>query len=143
MGTGLPGLLARVPRPRLTALGGGLLAVAVMLCVGLLASLLFDGSTAFYGVCFVLLCAACALWVRVADALTAPVAVPIAFAFGLIPVSGEEGLGAWFVELATTLAVNAGWLYGGTLVAAVIVLVRRGLYAAQRRRSRRPSPRGA
>lgn len=115
-----------------------------MLCVGLLTSLLLDGAMAFYGGCFVLLCAACALWVRVADALTAPVVVPIAFTFGLIPVSGEEGgLGAWFVELATTLAVNAGWLYGGTLAAGAIVLMRRGLYAARRRRDRRPSPRGA
>ncbi|MBU7599139.1 hypothetical protein JGS22_016355 [Streptomyces sp. P38-E01] len=133
---GLPALLTRMPRPRLTALGGGLLAVVVMLCAGLFASLLLDDSMTFYGVCFVVLCAACALGVRVAEALTAPVAVPIAFTFGLIPITGEDGVGAWFVALASTLAVNAGWLYGGTLVAVAIVLVRRGLYAAGRRRSR-------
>lgn len=110
-----------------------------MLLVGSLSAwLLNDGATA-YGVCFLLLSAGCALWVRVADALTAPVALPIAFAIGLLPMGEGEGVGAWFVELATTLAVNAGWLYSGTLLAGVIVVVRRGMLAARRRRDRRPA----
>lgn len=130
-------LLAHLPRAKLTALGNGLLASAVMLCLGFVCSWLLNGSTTTYGVCFLLLSAVCALWVRLADALTAPVAVPIAFAFGLLPMGEGEGVGAWFVELMTTLAVNAGWLYGGTLLTVVIVVVRRGIRAARRRRERR------
>lgn len=114
-----------------------------MLLVGFVCSWLLDGSTTPYGVCFLLLSVACALWVRIADALTAPVAVPIAFAFGLLPMGEGEGIGTWFVELATTLAINAGWLYSGTLLAAVIVVVRRGMLAARRRRDRRPVTRQA
>ncbi|MBB1261923.1 DUF6542 domain-containing protein [Streptomyces alkaliterrae] len=109
-------------------------------------SLLAGGSTAVYGVFFLLVGAGCGLWVRVADALTAPVAAPIAFAAGLGVVSDGEGFGGWLVELATMLAVNAGWLYGGTALAAVIAVVRRSMMAAQRRRlvreAARPRVRG-
>lgn len=141
--SGPAAFLARMPRPRLTALGGGLMALAVMLGVGFTAALLLDGSMTFYGVCFLMLCGACALWVRVIDVLAVPVVVPIAFAVGLVPMGGDEGVGAWLVELATTLAVNVGWLYSGTLVAALITVVRRIIYAARRRRGRRSSARPA
>lgn len=80
-----------------------------------------------YGVLFLPACALTALWVRESDLLTTPIAVPIAFALGLVPVvdEGDGGIGGRLVGLVTGLATQAGWLYGGTLVAGVIVLGRR------------------
>ena len=64
--------------------------------------------------------------------------VPIAFAMGLVPVA-DEGSGGTLDRLmgmVTGLATQAGWLYGGTLVAGVIVLVRRTGRVRQARRTR-------
>jgi hypothetical protein len=63
------------------------------------------------------------------------VAVPIAFAVGLFPVAdGDTGFLSRMMGLVTGLATQAGWLYGGTLVAGVIVLVRRVRWVRRRRR---------
>ncbi|MFG2119377.1 DUF6542 domain-containing protein [Streptomyces sp. NPDC048710] len=125
----------QVPGPRLTGLGGGLFCTVVMILLGFLDQLLFGASLTLYGVLFLPVCALTALWVRGSDLLTAPVVVPIAFAVGLFPaVDGGGGLLGRLMGLVTGLATQAGWLYGGTLIAGVIVLVRRVLWVRARRR---------
>ncbi|MQT04186.1 DUF6542 domain-containing protein [Streptomyces jumonjinensis] len=133
--------LRRLPGPRLTGLGGGLFACVAMLVIGALDWLLFDGSALVYGVLFLPVCALTALWVRGPDLVTAPISVPIAFAVGIVPISGGEGgLGAQIMAVVTALAVHAGWLYGGTLVAGLITCVRKGREMGRRRRRVRPGP---
>jgi hypothetical protein len=118
--------MRRLPGPRLTGLGGGLFCGAVMLVLGCLDHLLFDSSLTVYGVLFLPVCALTALWVRPGDLVAAPVVVPIAFAVGVLTVAdGDGGLSERLVGLVTALATQAGWLYGGTLVAGVIATVRR------------------
>ncbi|MFP3988186.1 DUF6542 domain-containing protein [Streptomyces sp. E11-3] len=126
-----------MPNPRLTGLGGGLFAGALMLVFALLDRLLFGGSIAVYGVLFLLVSTVTALWVRPADLVTAPVAVPLAFAVGLLPIAGGSGgLGGQLMGLLTALAVNAGWLYGGTLIAGLVVTVRKIRIMGRKRRAR-------
>lgn len=97
-----------------------------MFLLGCLDSLLFDGGPLMYGLLFLPVAALTALWVRPADLVTAPISVPISFAFGSLPIAGGTGgAGGRIVALITTLALNAGWLYGGTLVAGVITTVRK------------------
>ncbi|MFD4259050.1 DUF6542 domain-containing protein [Streptomyces sp. NPDC058534] len=116
-----------MPNPRLTGLGSGLFCAAVMVVLGYLDALLFGASLTVYGVLFVPVCLLTAVWVRRGDLLTAPVVVPIAFAVGLVTVaeSGDGGLGGRLMGIVTALATEAGWLYGGTLVAGSTVIVRR------------------
>lgn len=118
--------LRRLPSPRLTGLGAGLFASAVMLALGLLDQLLLDGSAVVYGLLFLPVSALTALWVRTADLVTAPIGVPIAFAVGVVPIAGGTGgFGGQAMAVVTALAVHAGWLYGGTLVAGLIASVRK------------------
>ncbi|WP_374115584.1 DUF6542 domain-containing protein [Streptomyces sp. NK15101] len=118
--------LRRLPSPRLTGLGAGLFASAVMLTLGLLDQLLLDGSPVVYGLLFLPVSALTALWVRTADLVTAPIGVPIAFAVGIVPIAGGTGgFGGQAMAVVTALAVHAGWLYGGTLVAGLIASVRK------------------
>ncbi|MGW0122891.1 DUF6542 domain-containing protein [Streptomyces sp. NPDC003327] len=131
--------LRRLPSPRLTGLGAGLFAAAAMLVLGCLDWLLFDGSPLVFGLLFLPVCALTALWVRTADLVTAPIAVPIAFAVGVVPISGGTGgVGGQAMAVVTALAVHAGWLYGGTLVAGLIASVRkvRDMGRRQERRAR-------
>ncbi|GAA3807226.1 DUF6542 domain-containing protein [Streptomyces phyllanthi] len=133
-----------MPNPRLTGLGGGLFCGAVMLAFGGLDRLLFGASLTVYGVLFLPVSALTAVWVRRADLVTAPIVVPIAFAVGLLPVAESDGgVSGRLVGLITALALGAGWLYGGTLVAGVITTVRkirlmRRRAAQQRARAPRP-----
>jgi hypothetical protein len=91
-------------------------------------------------VLFLPVCALTALWVRPGDLMTAPVVMPIAFTVGLVPVAdGEGGTGGTLMGLVTALATQAGWLYGGTLIAALIVIVRR-IRLVHRRRTARVRP---
>lgn len=130
--------LRRLPNPRLTGLGAGLFGVATMLTLGCLDWLLFDGSAVVYGVLFLPVSALTALWVREADLVTAPISVPIAFAAGIVPISGGTGgFGGQAMAVVTSLAVHAGWLYGGTLVAGLITCVRK--IRVMSRRLRRPA----
>lgn len=104
-----------------------------MFALACLDQLLFGGSPALYGVLFLLVSALTAVWVRSGDLTSAPVVVPIAFAAGLPPIAdGEGGLGGHLMGLITALAVEAGWLYGGTLVAGLIVTVRKVRLMARR-----------
>ncbi|MFJ4830254.1 DUF6542 domain-containing protein [Streptomyces sp. NPDC088747] len=116
-----------MPNPRLTGLGGGLFCGAVMFALGCVDQLLFGASMVVYGVLFLPVCALTAVWVRRGDLVIAPVVVPIAFAFGLLPVAGDGGggIGGRLMGLFTALAVQAGWLYGGTLIAGLISTVRK------------------
>ncbi|NXY93384.1 hypothetical protein HYE82_02945 [Streptomyces sp. BR123] len=135
-----PAAVRRLPRPRLTGLGGGLFACVAMTLVAGLAWLLFDGSLFVYGLLFVPVAAATALWVRPADLVTAPIAVPIAFAVGVWPICGDSGgFGAQVMGLVSALSLHAGWLYGGTLVAALIAVVRKAVLIGRRRLPRRAS----
>ncbi|MEU2063013.1 DUF6542 domain-containing protein [Streptomyces sp. NPDC013455] len=125
----------RLPNPRLTGLGSGLFCVAAMFVLGYLDQLFLGASLTLYGMLFLLVCVLTAVWVRAGDVLTAPVVVPIAFAVGLLPVAdGSGGLAGSLMALFTGLATQAGWLYGGTLAAGLIVLVRRVRWVRQRRR---------
>lgn len=118
--------LRRFPNPRLTGLGGGIFGAAVMFLLGCVDWLLFDGGPLMYGLLFLPVAALTALWVRPADLVTAPISVPISFAVGALPIAGGTGgAGGRIVAVVTTLALNAGWLYGGTLIAGVIATVRK------------------
>lgn len=141
-----PAAVRRPPRPRLTGLGGGLFCAAVMLVLGLLTETLFGASQTVYGVLFLPVSVLTALWLREGDVLIGPVVVPIAFAVGLVPVAdtGGGGTGDRLMGMVTGLATQAGWLYGGTLVAGVIVLVRRVRWVRRLREAgRRPAARPA
>ncbi|WP_282697004.1 DUF6542 domain-containing protein [Streptomyces sp. CC208A] len=127
--------LRRLPAPRLTGLGAGLFAAAAMLLVGFLDWLVLDGSPLAFGLLFLPVSALTALWVRTADLVTAPIAVPIAFAVGVVPIAGGTGgFGGQAMAVVTALAVHAGWLYGGTLVAGLIASVRKVREMGRRRR---------
>ncbi|MFF4351676.1 DUF6542 domain-containing protein [Streptomyces sp. NPDC001530] len=128
----------RMPNPRLTGLGSGLFCVAVMFALACLDQLLFEASLVVYGVLFVPVCALTAVWVRRGDLVTAPVVVPIAFAIGLVPVADSGGgFGGRVMGLFTALATQAGWLYGGTLVAGLIVTFRKVRLMTRRAAQRR------
>ncbi|MBT2405303.1 MULTISPECIES: DUF6542 domain-containing protein [unclassified Streptomyces] len=133
-----PVLGRRMPRPRLTGLGGGLLACAAMMLAAGIAWLLFDSSLFVYGLLFQPAAAATALWVRPADLITAPISVPIAFAAGVWPISGGSGgFGGELMGVVSALSLHAGWLYAGTLVAALIVVVRKAVLIGRRGLPRR------
>ncbi|CAL9580423.1 hypothetical protein SUDANB140_05028 [Streptomyces sp. enrichment culture] len=129
-----------MPNPRLTGLGGGLFCAAVMVLLGFLDALLFGASLTVYGVLFVPVCLLTASWVRRNDLLTAPVVVPIAFAVGLVTVAESgDGPGGRLMGIVTALATEAGWLYGGTLVAGATVIVRRIRLVRRRAAARKRS----
>ncbi|MFG2717431.1 DUF6542 domain-containing protein [Streptomyces sp. NPDC048416] len=131
--------LRRLPSPRLTGLGGGLFAAALMFALGTLDWLLLDGSPVVYGVLFLLVSAVTAFWVRPADVVTAPICVPIAFAVGIIPIAGGTGgFGGQTMAVVTALALHAGWLYAGTLVAGVIATLRKIQQMGRRRTLKKP-----
>ncbi|WP_443070291.1 DUF6542 domain-containing protein [Streptomyces sp. WAC05374] len=128
--------LRRLPGPRLTGLGAGLFACATMFLLGCLDWLLFDGSPLVYGLLFLPVSALTALWVRAADLVTAPISVPIAFAVGVVPIAGGTGgFGGRTMAVVTALAVHAGWLYGGTLVAGLLTSVRKVRHMGRRQRT--------
>lgn len=135
----LTGALSWLPRARLTALGSGLLGVVLMVLAGGIDRLLLESSATVYGGAFIMVSVVCAAWVRPADLFTAPVAVPLAFTAGLFFISGgagTEGFTGRLTSLFPALAVNAVWLYAGTLTATLIVLVRKVALVVQRSRAR-------
>ncbi|MGX2994767.1 DUF6542 domain-containing protein [Streptomyces sp. JNUCC 64] len=124
--------LRALPNPRLTGLGGGLFCLGTMALLGGATQFLFDGSLTVYGVLFLLVGALTAMWVRRADLITAPVCAPIAFTAGAVPLADGTGFGARAMGVFTVLALHADWLYGGTLVAALVVAVRKVRLMARR-----------
>ncbi|CAG6394102.1 hypothetical protein NMG29_32405 [Streptomyces cocklensis] len=129
------------PRPRLTGLGTGVLVTLVTVLAGTVDAMLFDGPGTFFGVVFVAVSVTAAVYVRPYDLVAAPVSAPIAFALGigLTADSGGGGLVGHLLGLFTGLALMTGWLYTGTVAAALIVAVRALLLPSRRRRSRRCS----
>ncbi|MFF2374086.1 DUF6542 domain-containing protein [Streptomyces xiamenensis] len=122
--------LSRLPRPRLTGLGCGVLATVAMVGAAWLCEPM-GGAPSLYGVLFILACAVAALWVRPADLICAPVAAPIAFAIGLVTTLGP-------MAAVTELALRAPWLFGGTATAAGLALLRGiGVAVGRIRRRRR------
>ncbi|MFJ3333962.1 DUF6542 domain-containing protein [Streptomyces sp. NPDC086766] len=109
-----------------------------MVALGWLVRLVLGGSLTAYGVLFLPVCVLTAAWVRRGDLLTSPVVVPIGFAAGLLPVADGDGPAARIMGLVTALATQAGWLYGGTLIAGVIALSRRVALIRARRRAHVP-----
>jgi hypothetical protein len=136
----------RGPRPRLTGLGTGLLTTAVTVLGGAVDAFVFDGPGVLFGLVFVAVSAVGAVYVRPYDLVAAPVAAPIAFAIGiaLTSDSGSGGLVGHLLGIFTGLALLTGWLYTGTVLAALIVGVRALRRPSRRPRSRRCSaaPRG-
>ncbi|MET9697970.1 DUF6542 domain-containing protein [Streptomyces sp. NPDC006529] len=129
-----PRVARRLPRPRLTGLGGGLFACAAMVLASGIDWLLFDASFLGYGLLFLPVAAATALWVRPADLVTAPIAAPIAFTAGVWPLAGGSGgFGGQLMGVVTALSLHAGWLYAGTLIAALIAVVRKAVLIGRRR----------
>ncbi|MGQ5593120.1 DUF6542 domain-containing protein [Streptomyces sp. ESR1.13] len=132
--------LRGMPNPRLTGLGSGLFCAAVMTLLGFLDQLLFGASVTVYGVLFVPVSLLTALWGRRGDLLTAPVVAPIAYAVGLVPVAESgDGLSGRLMGMVTALATGVGWLYGGTLIAGSVVIVRR-IRLVRRRAAARNRP---
>ncbi|WP_433892134.1 DUF6542 domain-containing protein [Streptomyces sp. CA-111067] len=129
------------PRPRLTGLGTGLLTTVVTVLAGAVDAFLFDGPGLFFGLVFVAVSAAAALYVRPYDLVAAPVAAPIAFAVAIALTSddGGGGLAGELLGMFTGLATMTGWLYAGTVLAALIVAVRALRLPSRRRRSPRCS----
>jgi hypothetical protein len=117
------------------------LTTLVTVLAGALDALLFDGPGVFFGVVFVLVSVTAAVYVRPYDLVAAPVSAPIAFAVG-IALTADSGDGSFvgrLLGLFTGLALMTGWLYTGTVAAAVIVAVRALRLPSRRRRSRRCS----
>jgi hypothetical protein len=130
------------PGPRLTALGSGLMAVGAMVLAGLIAQWTTGRAPVFYGVVFLLACLAAAGWVRPNDLIAAPVAMPLAFAAGLLAAADYPGgLGDKLLGVFTELALQAPWLYAGTLLAAIVALVRKAALIAVRQLRRRSGAR--
>ncbi|MGI5349087.1 DUF6542 domain-containing protein [Streptomyces sp. CA-250714] len=133
----------RLPTPRLTGLGVGVFASLLMVLLGGLVSLLPGGAPAFYGIGFVLVAMAAAVWVRPTELFAAPIAAPLAYTIGLFFAGGTgDGFTGVLQNVFTGLALHAGWLYAGTLAAALIGLIRKAALSLQERRSRRRAESG-
>lgn len=122
-------LLSRLAHPsaRLTGFGTGVVITAITLAGGAVDSWLFNGPGIFFGIVFVAASIGGALWVRPYDLAAAPVSAPIAFAIALV-VTGDTGSGGIVGHLmgtVTGLATHTAWLYAGTILAAVVAVVRK------------------
>ncbi|MGW4381114.1 DUF6542 domain-containing protein [Kitasatospora sp. NPDC004531] len=123
------------PPTRLTAVGTGVVAAVGTLAFAAVDRLAFGGLGVLFGLGYLVVCFQLAVRVRYPDLPAAPICGPIAFAAALVllqPVA-TDGVTGQIVALAGGLALRAGWLFGGTGLAAVIVTAR---YIAQRRRHR-------
>ncbi|MEU4969466.1 DUF6542 domain-containing protein [Streptomyces smyrnaeus] len=122
--------------PRLTGLGVGVFASLLMVLLGGLVSLMPGGAPAFYGIGFLLVAMAAAVWVRPAELFAAPVAAPLAYTIGLFFAGGTgDGFTGVLQNVFTGLALHAVWLYAGTLAATAIALIRKGVLSLDRRRA--------
>jgi hypothetical protein len=122
-GTAAADGLRRLPNPRLTGLGCGLLCTAAMVGLGLL-SMLLGATVTVYGLLFLPVSLLTAVWVRPGDLLTAPIIGPIAYALGLVFIADGSGVGGQAMGFFTALATGAGWLYGGVLITGLTATAR-------------------
>ncbi|WP_063789152.1 DUF6542 domain-containing protein [Streptomyces sp. NRRL F-5755] len=128
---------ARLPSPRLTGLGCGLLGTFVLFAFAFFDHLLFGDAPTAYGVFFVVVGVCTGLWVRPYDLITAPIALPIMFTLGTVPISHNTGgFAGLLMGVFTVLATQAGWLFAGTLACALIVVVRKAAAIARRQAER-------
>ncbi|MCQ4082293.1 hypothetical protein NGB36_17180 [Streptomyces sp. RB6PN25] len=122
-------LLSRIVHPsaRLTGFGTGVVITSITLAGGAIDSWLFNGPGVFFGLVFVAASIAGALWVRRYDLAAAPVSAPIAFALALVFTgdSGSGGIVGHLMGTVTGLATHTVWLYAGTILAAVVAVVRK------------------
>jgi hypothetical protein len=121
--------------PRLTGLGIWVSITLITVAGGAADSVFFGGPGTLFGPVFVAACVTGGLWVRPYDLSVAPISAPIAFALALVLTADtvNGGLSGHVMGLLTGLALQTGWLYAGTLCAAVIVAVRK-LAAVRRER---------
>lgn len=111
--------------------------IAVILIIGTtavaVADVLLRGHLTYItGIAFIALCAICAFAVCKRDLWTAVITPPIAFLIALM-ISGQleifENSGDLLIKesalVATGLAFNAPYIFGGTILALLIVLMRR------------------
>jgi hypothetical protein len=111
---------------RLTAVGGAVVTLGGTFAGGAVDTWLFGGSGALMGLVYVLVSFQVAVRVRPVDLAAAPISGPIAFAVTLGVLNGPAtgGLFGQLIGLATSLALQAGWLFTGTAVSVVITLAR-------------------
>ncbi|MEY9963417.1 hypothetical protein ABIA33_001450 [Streptacidiphilus sp. MAP12-16] len=126
----------RVPH-RLTAVGGAVVTLGATFLGGAVDFWLFAGTGVLMGLVYVATCFQVAVRVRPADLAVAPVSGPIAFAGTLLVLGSAPtgGLVGRLIGLATALALQAGWLFTGTAVSALIVLARHVALSRARRRA--------
>ena len=130
----------RGPR-RLTAIGGAVVTLGATFLGGAVDYWLFDGVGILMGLVYVVASFQVAIRVRPIDLAAAPISGPIAFAVTLAVLSPAPGPGfiGHAVGLATALALQAGWLFTGTLVSVVITLARHLALSRARRRTAGPA----
>lgn len=125
----------RTPPARQSRMGtwGGFFIITIATAViGLLEVLARDSVGVFTGVAFIAASAIVAATIRPADLWTAVISPPLAYLVALIIASQPEAIGKsgnlWLHEataVLTGLAFNAPWVFVGTGIALIIVLVRR------------------
>lgn len=130
--------LARLRRaePRLTGLGTFVFLTLTALAGGAADSLITGEPGTLFGVVFLVACLAAGMFVRPYDLSAAPVSAPIAFTVALaVTADGGGGFSGHVMGLLTGLATLTGWLYGGTVGAALIAAARKvALVMRERRR---------
>jgi hypothetical protein len=126
---------AQAARPavaNLTAAGAAVCSLGGTVLAGFVDHLLTDGLGVLFGIAFVAVTVFVAWTVRAQDWAAAIIAPPIAFATTIVLVStfladdtSESYLTRVGLDLLSTLSFKAGLLWGGTALAAVVVLGKR------------------
>ena len=121
---------------------GAVLVGAVLIAIGAIADLAFGHSLGVgFATMFVIASAVMALTLRVRSLASAVIAPPLMFAIATMLVgklSGEvHGSRALALDTATSLALSAPVLFGGTALAAAIAVVRVATAVARRANVRR------
>ena len=135
-GRARPRPAVRTPQ-RLTAVGGGVVTLGATFAGGALDSWLFGGSGVLLGLVYVAVSFQVAVRVRPVDLAAAPITGPISFAvtLGVFGSTPSPGLAGEAIGLASSLAAQAGWLFTGSAVSAVITLARHFTLSRARRRA--------
>lgn len=131
-----PGGAPHAPH-RLTAAGGAVVTLGATFLGGSVDFWLFGGSGILMGLAYVAVCFQVAVRVRPADLAVAPISGPIAFAGTLLVLGAgpDRSVIGRVLGLATSLALQAGWLFTGTAVSLLIVLARFVALGRARRRN--------
>lgn len=132
-----PGPVTAHAPQRLTAVGSAVVTLGATFLGGALDFWLFGGAGIVMGLAYVATCFQVAVRVRPGDLAVAPVSGPIAFAITLAVLGSgpDSGFVGHVIGLATSLALQAGWLFTGTALSGAIVLARRVALTRARRRN--------